>query len=303
MDITEWHWEITHRCNLHCGHCLLGDVAVAEMTNEQIHRAIDVIALCGGTVIKMTGGEPTCCDGFPTVLRHIRQNGIGVDIITNGVRLEADVLAELSLIGAGVTVSIDGDEGLHNDVRGYGAFEMTMTTLRRLKHEGLTVCVSSTLHQKNLGALDAILALCAEEGVDAIHLNDINLQGRAGQNPDRFQISMSVDELETYIVETVSLHMGLAPDQWRVDLGCDIDPTRVYMTAAGDIHPCVEPALCPEIGWRPIAHVHQSAELTEQITRAFSECVRPQHCRYRLLVAPGVSVVLNRGGKCLSRKG
>jgi len=79
-----------------------------------------------------------------------------------------------------ISVSIDGPGGLHDKARGVaGTFERTSAGLRRLqaaarrKHAPLRVSINTTVAHETLDALDKMVDVAGELGVDAIGLNHL----------------------------------------------------------------------------------------------------------------------------------
>jgi len=109
-------FDLTHRCNLKCLHCFLGDKTKSnsrqkkELNTSQWLKIIDDITQAGCLNLLITGGEPFIREDFPIIFRHAKENGLLVEIFTNGTMINDDVLAlfkelpphgiEISLYGA-----------------------------------------------------------------------------------------------------------------------------------------------------------------------------------------------------------
>jgi MoaA/NifB/PqqE/SkfB family radical SAM enzyme len=106
-------------------------------------------------------------------------------LTTNGTIItdeRADALAALASAGflKHISVSIDGPGELHDRARGVaGTFERTAAGLRRLqeaarrKHAPLRVSINTTVAHETLDALDRMVDVAEELGVDAIGLNHL----------------------------------------------------------------------------------------------------------------------------------
>ena len=104
---------------------------------------------------------------------------------TNGTIISeerAEAMADLAQAGflKHISVSIDGPGGLHDKARGVaGTFERTSAGLRRLqaaarrKHAPLRVSINTTVAHETLDALDQMVDVASELGVDAIGLNHL----------------------------------------------------------------------------------------------------------------------------------
>lgn len=88
---------------------------------ELIIRTIDEVAgkwWWKRPVIHLIGGEPLLHPAFNDLVGYIRGKGFPVAITTNGYQLERHVDHLLSVKTNHITVSIDGPEELHDEIRG-----------------------------------------------------------------------------------------------------------------------------------------------------------------------------------------
>src|SRR5262249_29654461 len=94
----------------------------------------------------------------------------------------ADALAGLAAAGflRHISVSIDGPGAIHDAARGLkGTFERTCAGLKRLqaaaqrRHAPLRVSINTTVAHESLDALDQMVDVAEELGVDAIGLNHL----------------------------------------------------------------------------------------------------------------------------------
>ncbi|OGW55347.1 MAG: hypothetical protein A2Y81_00830 [Nitrospirae bacterium RBG_13_43_8] len=90
--------DITHRCNLRCVHCYLGDqphnMMHNEMSTKKILSVLDEITDAGCLYFLISGGEPLLRKDFPEIYRHARNNGLLVTVFSNGT-LVTDKILEL----------------------------------------------------------------------------------------------------------------------------------------------------------------------------------------------------------------
>jgi radical SAM protein with 4Fe4S-binding SPASM domain len=106
---------MTHRCNLRCVHCYLGDERNAESQARELDTAfwcsvVDQIAEAGCLNLLITGGEPFARSDFAEVYTRAKRRGLLVTVFTNGTRLDDSLLrlfselppwlVEVSLYGA-----------------------------------------------------------------------------------------------------------------------------------------------------------------------------------------------------------
>jgi MoaA/NifB/PqqE/SkfB family radical SAM enzyme len=182
-------YEATMRCNLHCEFCYVGDLLNLEgewrreLTLEGLTRAFPDQA---GFQISLTGGEIFMRKDIMSVLDLFRQKGYACGYLTtNGTIISeerAEALADLAAAGflKHISVSIDGPGELHDAARGLkGTFERTCAGLRRLqeaarkKRAPLRVSINTTVAHESLEALDQMVDVAEQLGVDAIGLNHL----------------------------------------------------------------------------------------------------------------------------------
>jgi MoaA/NifB/PqqE/SkfB family radical SAM enzyme len=182
-------YEATMRCNLHCEFCYVGDLLNIEgewrqeLTLEGLTRAFPDHA---GFQISLTGGEIFMRKDIMSVLDLFREKGYACGYLTtNGTIISderAEALADLAATGflKHISVSIDGPGELHDAARGLkGTFERTCAGLRRLqeaarrKHAPLRVSINTTVAHESLDALDQMVDVAEQLGVDAIGLNHL----------------------------------------------------------------------------------------------------------------------------------
>ena len=182
-------YEATMRCNLKCEFCYVGDLLNVEgewreeLPLDVLRRAFPDDA---GLQVSLTGGEIFMRKDILGVMEVFRGKGYTCGYLTtNGTIISderAEALASLAQQGflKHISVSIDGPGQLHDRARGVaGTFERTAAGLRRLqdaarrKHAPLRVSINTTVAHETLDALDRMVDVAADLGVDAIGLNHL----------------------------------------------------------------------------------------------------------------------------------
>ena len=301
MAIEEWHWEITRRCNLQCLHCLYGDcVSMSEMDLAQAEQSINRIATLGGRSLKLTGGEPMMRKDLGYLISHADSVGLKVEMITNGTLLTDRFLDEAGECLNHVAVSIDGFCKAHDTLRGKGAFKMAMSALDRLTSRGIHVSISITVSALNFHELPNLLKFLTERGVDNLHINDLNMVGRAKHN--RHLIGLEWDkESRQQLFDILGKVFGYTADNATVDTACNVEPSSVCISASGEVFACTEIMLvCPtnKIG------MIQDIDLEEKVHAHCNIDPTKLGCRYTSYAWPGVSLIIQSGQSCpLTKEG
>src|SRR6476469_5219432 len=182
-------YEATMRCNLHCEFCYVGDLLNLE-GEWQEELSLEALAKAfpekSGLQVSLTGGEIFMRKDIMSVLDLFRTKGYSCGYLTtNGTIIteeRAEALADLSAKGflKHISVSVDGPKDLHDAARGLkGTFERTTQGLRRLQAAArragapLRVSINTTVAHESLEALDQMVDVAEELGVDAIGLNHL----------------------------------------------------------------------------------------------------------------------------------
>jgi MoaA/NifB/PqqE/SkfB family radical SAM enzyme len=182
-------YEATMRCNLHCEFCYVGDFLNLEgewrqeLTLDALREAFPEK---DGLQISLTGGEIFMRKDILSVLDLFREKGYACGYLTtNGTIIteeRAEALADLAAKGflKHISVSVDGPKDLHDAARGLkGTFERTTQGLKRLqdaarrKGAPLRVSINTTVAHESLEALEQMVDVAEELGVDAIGLNHL----------------------------------------------------------------------------------------------------------------------------------
>ena len=182
-------YEATMRCNLTCEFCYVGDLLNIEgewrqeLPLEVLRRAFPADA---ELQVSLTGGEIFMRKDILGVMEAFKDKGYTCGYLTtNGTIINderANALADLAAAGflKHISVSIDGPGEMHDKARGVkGTFERTAAGLRRLqeaarkKHAPLRVSINTTVAHETLDALDQMVGVAEELGVDAIGLNHL----------------------------------------------------------------------------------------------------------------------------------
>jgi len=187
---------LTYRCNLTCGFCYAGcgTAGLPEgwsedrvMDDGEVCRVLEVIrrdARCPS--VSFTGGEPTLRPSLPRLVRHAKELGLKVNLISNGQRLDEERVAALA--GAGLDsaqLSLEGGTPeLHDALVGRpGAFERLWAGAARLRDRGVRVHTNTTLTRGNLDRAEGIVDLVAERGLERLTMNLVIPCGSAGVAP------------------------------------------------------------------------------------------------------------------------
>jgi radical SAM protein with 4Fe4S-binding SPASM domain len=141
--------RITHRCNHRCAICAQCGQAgynarddtpkvTGEVPVETYKRIIDEVAP-KKVHVYITGGEPFLYEQLVPLVNYIKQKGLTVQIVTNGVLLEKNAQTIVDNNWDMICVSFDGPQEVHDKCRGTpGAFDTAVkgiSAIQKIKQQ------------------------------------------------------------------------------------------------------------------------------------------------------------------------
>lgn len=268
MFLRNVKWDITKRCFLGCYFCLNAQERRAantiEISYEEKIAIVDKLAASGVKRIQLLGGEPLYSNGIFDLLDYIGSKGLSVGINTNGVMLsEANILR---ILNAGcvndITVSLDGLEKLHNEIRAANIFNLIIENLKKLiklkkqKNVKLDVGINTVLTGKNTDDIYSLLYMLDEIGVDYWNgLELIQIDNKTNKNITIFTLDEIIEILKKLgiIQKKISLNIkakftfpfiiNYVNDTYNLNLRlsehfCGAGLTFAYIDWSGKFYPC-----------------------------------------------------------------
>jgi organic radical activating enzyme len=133
---------LTPRCNLSCPICY--NQFMAEIDEPSLEEIMEMIESNDSQIICLTGGEPTCREDLPEIIREITKKGKRVGLYTNGLRLlDLNYLLKLKRAGLKkVYLSFDGfKEEFYVRYRGAKLLEKKLKVLENLRLARMPTCL------------------------------------------------------------------------------------------------------------------------------------------------------------------
>ena len=161
-------WDITNKCNMRCPYCLRAAErhGATDLELEEIKRCVEVLARFARK-ISLLGGEPTCLRELPDIIKYIRERGLGVEIVTNGLKI--DHLTKVLHLVDRVVISIDGpDPKTYGVLRNERFFDIVLNNARALA-SCVPVDINCVVHKGNFHKLHQMLDLACDTGAQGIN--------------------------------------------------------------------------------------------------------------------------------------
>jgi pyrroloquinoline quinone biosynthesis protein E len=206
--------ELTHRCPLRCPYCsnpleLAG--ASAELDTATWKRVFSEAAELGVLQVHFSGGEPLVRRDLVELVRHATEVGLYGNLITSGIRLDADRLG--ALVEAGlehVQLSLqDSDVTSGDRIAGLaGAQEAKRRVAGLVCEAGLPLTVNAVVHRQNLERLHEIIELAVTLGADRLEVAHVQYYGWALRNRDALLPDRDQLETATAVVEAARARLA-----------------------------------------------------------------------------------------------
>ena len=172
--LSELWLHITDACNLRCRHCLFGGNfnKKRELARDDIKQIVLEALTLGCDLICFTGGEPFLYPDFVGLLEWVlHHQELKVAILTNGTLIKEQFtnLSKLDRERLHLQVSLEGPEAENDAIRGPGTFVETVSAITRLREDGFSVSVATTVETRNMKSLPELFAILAGLQVSTIH--------------------------------------------------------------------------------------------------------------------------------------
>lgn len=180
-------WNVTLKCNLKCLHCYASaGKVVDELKTEDCFNIIDQLAEIKVPVILFSGGEPLLRQDIYEIAEYATSKKINCVLSTNGTLITPEVAEKLKEAGfVYVGVSIDGLATIHDKFRGFkGSFEKAFQGLINVKNTGILSGIRFTVTKHNIGDVEPVISLLAENEIPRFCLYHLVPSGRAGFEDD-----------------------------------------------------------------------------------------------------------------------
>ena len=155
--------EVNHTCNIRCVSCYKSKSDLSK-TLEEVQAEIDwAMTQRQLHVITLAGGEPTLHPELPAIVRYIAEQGLLVQMLTNGTRLDDDRLAELADAGMyKIYLHVDtrqkrpDSDGMDSEE---ALNELRERIAARVVSHGIGCAAEITLYQSNFDEIGSLVDL------------------------------------------------------------------------------------------------------------------------------------------------
>src|SRR5688572_11258244 len=168
-------FELTYRCPLHCVFCYNPvDFAATqdEVPTAEWIRVLREARALGSVQLGLSGGEPLMRDDVEAIADEAHRLGYYTNLITSGVGLSRERLAELKRVGLDhIQLSFQDSTREMNDFLSHTrTFELKKRCAEWIKSHGYPMVVNCVIHRLNIDHLDTIIDMAVQMGADYLEL-------------------------------------------------------------------------------------------------------------------------------------
>lgn len=219
--------ELTHRCPLSCPYCsnpLELERKSQELSTETWLHVLDQAAEMGILQVHFSGGEPMARADLTTLISHAHKLNLYTNLITSGVLITPDNMADLDKSGLDhVQLSFqDTDHTEADRLSGFGNVQPRKLQAAHLIHQaGIPLTLNFVLHKTNISRMPEMFALARSLDAQRIEMAHTQYYGWALKNRAALLPSLAqLDEAASY-VEAELTKGGLTIDYVTPDYYAD----------------------------------------------------------------------------------
>ncbi|MGZ5442321.1 MAG: radical SAM protein [Thermoanaerobaculia bacterium] len=171
---------VTYRCNLLCGHCLIGDRHGNSYTSAELRGILDIAKAHGARKVTLLGGEPTVHPELPRVIADAKAAGYFVVLDTNGsFRMSLFRNRDFTKVDT-LSFSVDGHSAaVHDRIRGLGSFDKAAMRIRAAQENDIKVKITHTVCRRNIDWLIEMFDFAAALDIGELNFHLATFNGRA----------------------------------------------------------------------------------------------------------------------------
>lgn len=189
-------WDMTNRCNLNCMHCYNSsgiEAQYRDLTDEEMMVIGRHIVEAGIPVVCFCGGEPLL--RYPLIVnlaKLLSENGIVVNMVTNGLLLTDDRLKELKNSGInGIQISLDSySPEIHDKFRGKpGAYQKALEAIQKILLFGIVPDVTFIPTKMNYKGVGEVIDILYSMGIKKLNSMPFIPIGRGYANKEELKMN------------------------------------------------------------------------------------------------------------------
>ncbi len=163
-------YELTLRCNMSCIHCgsSAGQKRTNELSTEEWNNVTKQLANLNCKEITLLGGEPFLRKDWYEISKEIKDWGIKITYMSNGLLINEKAIEKLRGIDPKViSISIDGAKReTHDNIRRVnGSYDKCMQVISSLRDAGIKTTVVTSINKLNFQELPDLREMMLNKGI------------------------------------------------------------------------------------------------------------------------------------------
>jgi len=176
-----------------------GNQNLKQLTEADIEGLLAAFKKFGTKQVVMSGGEALLNRNFFRLCEILKKNRISITLLSTGLLLKRHAEALLKWVDD-LIISIDGDEPLHDTIRGIpGAFQKLKEGVQYIKslRPGFPITGRSVIHKLNYRKWPAIIDSAKEMGLDQVSFLPADISSNAFNRETPWSVERQQDVLPT----------------------------------------------------------------------------------------------------------
>lgn len=268
--------EFSRICNFRCSYCYVeGKVEYSdELCREEIKDVILQAKKLGARKIIILGGEPSIYPHLVEMLRFLGNEGLEIEMFTNGSGIDKDLAAVLAEEKARVVLKLNSrDEGIQDQLAGKkGAAKIINTALANLQKAGypskeLFLAISTVICKQNIQELPEMWEWLRQKNIEP-YFEVITPQANAVENNWLGVDSCELKKLFTRLsdIDHEKFNRNWEPQPPLVGNKCMRHQVSCVVTANGDVMPCVGVTIALDnIRNNTLGHILKNSEVINNL--------------------------------------
>ncbi len=239
---------LTNRCNLECTYCYAeaGRTRNGDLSTDQWIEAARTLVRLGMRKATVAGGEPTLSKALFPVFEVLAENGVAIQVFTNGLLIKASTVERLADIPLNfVQIGLDStNEEYHNRHRG-PSHALALRAINLLARADIPVVIGANIFPDTLDEV-ARLAELADSLDVTLRCNPIEARGRAAKFDESDTVvnesfAASVAQTVQNVSERLPHVFAEQEVQHTLEASehvCPFSKGCIAVTASAEIRPC-----------------------------------------------------------------
>lgn len=238
--------------------CQIPDEKTQELSTAQWKKVIKDASSIGTQTVVFSGGEPLLREDIFELISFTKNHHMNACLTSNGCLINQDTALKLSQSGINVVnISIEGDQRIHDYLRGDGSFDKTTLALEYLKMHKIESTVAATVSKHNFEYLQSVLELAKAKKATTVRFQPFSrIFLKSASGGDDFFVDRKDKEKLQEIIEGIinlsneykistnpvsylrNIPAYLCKEKIAMKKGCSALWTSCPINSKGEVFPC-----------------------------------------------------------------